>query len=547
MNKDKAFDPENNSINWLIGKGSKRGDLHNLKINGLYKLWCVCFQQKYKLLYADAVRNYVNSEVRRKTFGEFYVDGKGRRITTPLVKPSNGDKDKLVSQADELINPSNGAADDSIRLNQKQKTNFIKPLLNKYDSAKLAYGMIEYLLTCDPKSKNQASLYFFDLTIKEQDAWLPANEVTNDDFDSLYAMFQSEIIKPVEIDYEAALADCGIYVFDGMRKLGNQVDVSCPFHDDERPSLSINIEEKVWICQAGCGMGSLHILISRLKEMPWAELKSNYQLGVSKHIDKTPPENYVIERSTRREPLDKDHWIITERKFDRNQLINKWGVQQLAKGAGTGRTRDRTKATLSFPVTNKGEIVGYQYRNVDNDVKWYNSTGFKKSQHLFGIDQLTKEKKDYHGPTLMVVEGLLDVIPLNQAGFDAVAVMGSTISDTQLDLILGISEIREICLAFDADEAGVKALHKAAVLFHNNEDKFPERIKLISCIELLPHLEDWGAMGRTQIQHYAHARERKNIKSYLAEKGIIETSAEFDEGFSLEPWNDPKYDGFFGI
>ena len=31
----------------------------------------------------------------------------------------------------------------------------------------------------------------------------------------------------------------------------------CPFHDDQRASFSINIEENYWYCFAGCGGGSI--------------------------------------------------------------------------------------------------------------------------------------------------------------------------------------------------------------------------------------------------------------------------------------------------
>ncbi len=37
----------------------------------------------------------------------------------------------------------------------------------------------------------------------------------------------------------------------------DQVLVKCVFHDDARPSLSINLQDGVWKCQAGCGEGGL--------------------------------------------------------------------------------------------------------------------------------------------------------------------------------------------------------------------------------------------------------------------------------------------------
>src|SRR4030088_2774509 len=38
---------------------------------------------------------------------------------------------------------------------------------------------------------------------------------------------------------------------------GEQVSTLCPFHDDERASLSVNTEEGLWNCHAGCGAGTI--------------------------------------------------------------------------------------------------------------------------------------------------------------------------------------------------------------------------------------------------------------------------------------------------
>jgi DNA primase len=36
-----------------------------------------------------------------------------------------------------------------------------------------------------------------------------------------------------------------------------EVKVRCPFHDDQTPSMSLNLEKGVWKCHAGCGGGGL--------------------------------------------------------------------------------------------------------------------------------------------------------------------------------------------------------------------------------------------------------------------------------------------------
>jgi hypothetical protein len=42
-----------------------------------------------------------------------------------------------------------------------------------------------------------------------------------------------------------------------LKETGNIAVGKCPFHDDEHPSFSVNIEENYWYCFAGCGGGSI--------------------------------------------------------------------------------------------------------------------------------------------------------------------------------------------------------------------------------------------------------------------------------------------------
>jgi DNA primase len=37
----------------------------------------------------------------------------------------------------------------------------------------------------------------------------------------------------------------------------------CPFHDDRRPSFSVNMREGVWFCHAGCGGGNIFQFLAR--------------------------------------------------------------------------------------------------------------------------------------------------------------------------------------------------------------------------------------------------------------------------------------------
>ena len=36
---------------------------------------------------------------------------------------------------------------------------------------------------------------------------------------------------------------------------GDEIRAKCPFHDDQKPSFSANIDTGLWNCQSGCGGG----------------------------------------------------------------------------------------------------------------------------------------------------------------------------------------------------------------------------------------------------------------------------------------------------
>src|SRR3954465_7263393 len=52
-------------------------------------------------------------------------------------------------------------------------------------------------------------------------------------------------------DFRAVLAHYGI----ALLGQGEQAKIRCPFHDDERPSCSVNLERRIFHCHAGsCGI-----------------------------------------------------------------------------------------------------------------------------------------------------------------------------------------------------------------------------------------------------------------------------------------------------
>ena len=54
-----------------------------------------------------------------------------------------------------------------------------------------------------------------------------------------------------------------------------QFNISCPFHVDQLPSCSINVEVGKWICFAGCGQGSLVTFLAKYTSKDITEIEQD--------------------------------------------------------------------------------------------------------------------------------------------------------------------------------------------------------------------------------------------------------------------------------
>ncbi|MBQ3494116.1 MAG: toprim domain-containing protein, partial [Clostridia bacterium] len=117
---------------------------------------------------------------------------------------------------------------------------------------------------------------------------------------------------------------------------------------------------------------------------------------------------------------------------------------------------------LIFPIFNiYDECIGFSARSLSPEAraKYKNSTNtlvFDKSKNLFGINVARKLKQKQKIDYVIVVEGQMDVIAMNKAGFEnTVACLGTALTPDHAKAIKMISENVVVCL--DGDSAGQKA------------------------------------------------------------------------------------------
>jgi DNA primase len=124
---------------------------------------------------------------------------------------------------------------------------------------------------------------------------------------------------------------------------------------------------------------------------------------------------------------------------------------------------DRFRNRIMFPIRDRrGRIVGFGGRVLDDAVpKYLNSPEtpvFKKGREVYGLHEALAASRQIE--RLIVVEGYMDVIALNQFGLpNAVATLGTATSPEQVALLFRHAE--ELVFCFDGDTAGRKAAWKA--------------------------------------------------------------------------------------
>jgi DNA primase len=233
----------------------------------------------------------------------------------------------------------------------------------------------------------------------------------------------------------------------------------CPFHSEKSPSFYVTPSMGVFKC-FGCGEGGdIYAFAMKYQNVGFAEAKrilnKEYGVGGEDELDymlylldeysKNRPYEYFESRGIIRETCDifeVGFWRETK-PSDMSKLV--------------GVNTNALKGRIIFPIFDKnGMIVSFAGR-ADVKPKYINGSEshlYKKSNVLYGLNLSTRD-------TVFVHEGYVDVMATFQNGADAVATCGTGFTPTHAKMLKN----KHVVLAFDGDEAGFKATHRAAIRF----------------------------------------------------------------------------------
>ena len=295
-----------------------------------------------------------------------------------------------------------------------------------------------------------------------------------------------------------------------LTKAGREWKACCPFHNENTPSFYVNDEKQFYHC-FGCGAHGDVItwmieqrgfsFMDAIKELaeeagmevpapdPVAAKKAEKRAGL---VDVTSAaQDWFVERlkgsegrtaleylrrrgltdATLREfgfgyaPEDKQALSSALSRFDPAMLADS-GMRIVTDD---GKAYDRFRGRVMLPIQDaRGRVIAFGGRILEERAKGSGSVAkylnspdtplFDKGRTLYNHHRAAPASRQ--SGRVIVVEGYMDVVALAQAGFqDAVAPLGTALTEAQLEMLWRLVEVPVLC--FDGDAAGQRAAMRA--------------------------------------------------------------------------------------
>ena len=290
-------------------------------------------------------------------------------------------------------------------------------------------------------------------------------------------------------------------------KAGREYKACCPFHSEKTPSFTVNDEKGFYHC-FGCGAHGDAIrfltearglpFLDAVKELagkagmevpapdPRSREKAERSAGLyevmeaaarwfSEQLDRIeggPARAYLQERGISDATLRKFGFgFAPDSRGKLKSALNDFGTDRLVEAGlliapDDGKEPyDRFRGRLTYPIRDaRGRCIAFSARILgQGEPKYLNSPDtplFDKGRTLFNLDKAGPASRS--AKRILVVEGQMDVIALDQAGIgEVVAPLGTAMTEAQLERLWRLEP--EPILCFDGDPAGQKAAVRAAL------------------------------------------------------------------------------------
>ncbi len=293
-----------------------------------------------------------------------------------------------------------------------------------------------------------------------------------------------------------------------LRPAGSRLVAPCPFHQETKPSFSVNPEGGFYYCFGCQASGDIIEFYRAINGLEFGEAVEALarEAGIQtrrkpeRRADGGPSRaqcldmhalaavfyrqtlsrpagqaarDYIARRGLAPEIVERFSlgWAPSGWNELRDHLRSRGFAEAAAEKAGLlsksskGSHYDRFRERLIFPIMNlSGQTVAFGGRSlVDGDgPKYLNSSEtpiYTKGEHLYGLYQARRAMS--HTKSVLLTEGYVDVLSLHQFGFEnSCGVLGTALTPEQVHRLSGL--VGQVDLVFDGDNAGRKAALRSA-------------------------------------------------------------------------------------
>ncbi|MFL0356708.1 DNA primase [Erythrobacter sp. GH1-10] len=289
-------------------------------------------------------------------------------------------------------------------------------------------------------------------------------------------------------------------------KKGREWSACCPFHDEKTPSFYVNDQKQFYHC-FGCGAHG-DVISWMTEQRGLSFIDAIKELAAEAGMEVPAPDPVAAKRAEKRAELidvttEAQDWFVEQlrgsagrearaylnRRGMKPETLREFGFgyapesKQALPSAlprfeddmlvdtgmrirtDDGTTYDRFRGRIMLPIQDaRGRVIAFGGRILesrDGVAKYLNSPDtplFDKGRTLYNLHRAAPASRQTG--RVVVVEGYMDVIALAQAGVtDAVAPLGTALTEMQLEMLWRMVEVPVLC--FDGDAAGQRAAMRA--------------------------------------------------------------------------------------
>ena len=322
------------------------------------------------------------------------------------------------------------------------------------------------------------------------------------------SMYPREIVEAIK-DRSDIVDLIGTYV--SLKRAGSNYGGLCPFHSEKTPSFTVFPDNQSFFCFGCEAGGDAFTFIMRMENLDY---KGSIEFLAKRSGVELPTDGREERRGVSRKRVFEMNLIaarfwrdclfdpeigrtgmeyLTEKRGLPLSIIRRFGIGYAPNDFGaltavlrkngfsdeemkeaflcgvsqkSGRAFDMFRDRVMFPVIdNTGNVIAFSGRDVggQDNRKYVNSSdtpAFQKRKNLFALNFA----KNHCADQLILCEGNIDVVSLHAAGFEnAVASLGTALTDEQARVLSKYT--KQVILAYDSDEAGQRAAHRAMGIF----------------------------------------------------------------------------------